>query len=135
MINKDLCDRFILIMKKLNFTQKEYANKLSITESRVSDIKKYRLELSKTIIKKLVLEYKVNYNWLLEGIGEIFYNNVIKEHNDEKEKKIQNLDISLTKNNELEKTLLVIAQTNNTLVENYQIICDKLLKILESSKK
>jgi len=65
-------DRFKEIRENLRFNQSELARSIDANPSIISDIERGEKEPSKKIISSLILNYKINSNWLLTGEGEMF---------------------------------------------------------------
>ena len=60
------------IRKALRLTQKEFAARLGITDSGISRLEKGQNQLTDQLIRAICREYKVNYEDLKNGIGEMF---------------------------------------------------------------
>ena len=60
------------IRKALRLTQKEFAARLGITDSGISRLEKGQNQLTDQLIRAICREYKVNYEYLKNGIGEMF---------------------------------------------------------------
>ena len=60
------------IRKALRLTQKEFAARLGITDSGISRLEKGQNQLTDQLIRAICREYKVNYEYLKNGIGERF---------------------------------------------------------------
>lgn len=56
----------------LNLSQEEFGKIFDITKQYVSSLEKDKLFLNNEKLVKLLLDYKVNINYLLAGIGMIF---------------------------------------------------------------
>lgn len=60
------------IRKALRLTQKEFAARLGITDSGISRLEKGQNQLTDQLILAICREYKVNYEYLKNGVGEMF---------------------------------------------------------------
>jgi transcriptional regulator with XRE-family HTH domain len=65
-------NRIVLLRKTLNLNQTEFANKLSITQTTVSGWDTGKSKITEQNIKLISLTFKVNEEWLCNGIGEMF---------------------------------------------------------------
>ena len=77
----------------LELTQKNFADKLGITNAHISKIEKGKTSPSDALIKLISKEYDVNENWLKFGIGDMF-----KEMEPSNEEIFENLMVASTKN-------------------------------------
>lgn len=87
-----LSDRFIEAMEYLFSTKKvlnssDFAAKVGISASMITEIRKGRSNVGSKAIQNTVLEFNIDGNWLLTGEGSIIkesteQNNMIKEHID-----------------------------------------------------
>ena len=57
---------------ELDLTQVEFGDKLGISGSAVTGWEKGNRTPNESTIKLICKEYKVNYAWLVDGVGEIF---------------------------------------------------------------
>lgn len=71
----DINSRVKEIRKHLDLTMEEFGRKIHLTKSGVSSIEHNRANLSERTINNICREYKVNYSWLTEGVGEMFVSN------------------------------------------------------------
>lgn len=83
-------DRVKEIRNDFKMSQTAFAESLGITRDGVAGYESGRTNLSKTMIKLICHEFKVNENWLINGIGEKYINiqstdsvveSLAKEHN------------------------------------------------------
>ena len=65
-------DRLKNVRKTLHLTQKEFAAKLGITDSGISRLEKGQNKLTDQMIRTICHEYRVSYDYLKFGIGEMF---------------------------------------------------------------
>jgi ribosome-binding protein aMBF1 (putative translation factor) len=69
MAHLDICDRFKLVRLESGLTQKEFAEKLTLTESYIKQIEIRSFTPNIFALKQLHRHFKVNYTWLLDGEG------------------------------------------------------------------
>lgn len=60
------------LRKALHLTQEEFAKKLGITGSGLSNIESGKRSLTEQMIKAICREFNVSYAWLTEGLGDMF---------------------------------------------------------------
>lgn len=66
-------EKFKLLIKALGFTSvKEFAEKLGISQARITDVMREKQKIPEDLLLKLITEYNVNANWLIAGMGDIF---------------------------------------------------------------
>jgi transcriptional regulator with XRE-family HTH domain len=65
-------DRVVLLRKTLNLNQTEFAKKLGLTQTTVSGWGAGKSKITEQNIKLMSLTFKVNKEWLCNGIGEMF---------------------------------------------------------------
>ena len=65
-------DRVSELRKALGLSQEEFGSKLGLVRSAISSYEGGRRNLSEQSIKSICREFNVNYNWLINGIGEMF---------------------------------------------------------------
>lgn len=61
--------RTVRLRNKLN--QKDFAASLNVTPAHISEIELGKNRVSEQLLKLISLEYKVSYDWLLDGSGEM----------------------------------------------------------------
>lgn len=64
--------RVSVLRKILKLTQTEFAKALSIGQQALSMIENGQRDLSEKNIKLICFSYKVSYDWLVNGIGDMF---------------------------------------------------------------
>ncbi len=69
---KDLSKRIAQIQEETGLNGIEFANRLGTSPSYLSDIKNKQKKPSIDVLEKLSEEFKINLDWLLRGIGEMF---------------------------------------------------------------
>lgn len=65
-------ERVLEIRKALDLTMDKFGEKLGVQKSAISKIEKDRVNLSDQMVKLICREYNVNYDWLVDGEGEMF---------------------------------------------------------------
>ena len=80
------------IRKLLNKSQEELAKELNVTKQAISNIENSKSSPSIGLLSKLLIDYDINLNYIISGMGDIFIS---------KEKTYQNLRQSLIKEVEL----------------------------------
>lgn len=96
-------ERVFEIRKTLGLTMDNFGEKLGIKNSAVSKIEKGRVNLSEQTAKAICREYNVNYDYLVNGEGEMFddlpqtiLDELCMQYNlDEVDRKLINMYISL----------------------------------------
>lgn len=68
-------DRFKELREALSLTQQKFADRLDISRNFVAQIEMGNKIPSERTIKDICREFKVNYEWLTEGTGEMFIQN------------------------------------------------------------
>ncbi|SEG05852.1 helix-turn-helix domain-containing protein [Parabacteroides chinchillae] len=66
---------------------KDFATKIGISTSMITEIFKGRSNVGATALQNIVLIFKIDGNWLLAGIGEITQNNAAEQLNSPSEAK------------------------------------------------
>lgn len=67
-----LKDRFKELRESLSLTQQKFADRLDISRNFVAQIEMGNKIPSERTIKDICREFKVNYDWLVNGTGEMF---------------------------------------------------------------
>lgn len=87
-------EKLILMREKLGFNQNEFAEKIELAPQSLSRYEKNKVKPSIEFIEKLTNMFSVNTNWLINGKGEIFINEIESiEHIDYKNEIINNLEL------------------------------------------
>ena len=95
-----MVDRIKAIRKALNMSQDEFANNLGLrSRGKIANIELGKVAPDDTFIKLICTTYKVNYQWIVNGIGEMFYDD------DSDAQAI--VDSLMTGDNEFAKSVLV----------------------------
>ncbi len=90
--------------EELKLTQEQFAESLGISRSNITNIEVGKITLTDRLIKTICSIYKVNEEWLRNGVGDIFINDSdefdmligsLYAENDEFKKKIIKIMLSL----------------------------------------
>lgn len=65
-------ERVLEIRKALGLTMDKFGEKLGVQKSAISKVEKDKVNLSDQMVRAICREYNVNYDWLLDGDGEMF---------------------------------------------------------------
>ena len=68
-------DRIHSLRKGLGISQGEFGSKIGIKKASVSSMEKNKSNPSTQTIKLICIEFNVNYDWLVDGVGDIFIKN------------------------------------------------------------
>ncbi len=72
MIDKqNISDRFKIIRKELKLNQIEFSKQLDVSHQTISQIENAIIAPSLNIVCNIVSKYRISYNWLLDGEGEM----------------------------------------------------------------
>lgn len=71
--------RLPALRELLELSQKEFAERVGITQGALSQLERGRSKLSLDTIRKISLTFNVNCNWLVNGRNDIFLNEAAKE--------------------------------------------------------
>ena len=66
------CERIRNIRKKLNLTLEKFGGKLGVGKTAISNIEKGNRNLTEQMALSICREYNVNYDYLMDGEGEMF---------------------------------------------------------------
>lgn len=66
--------RFKTIRKILNKSQEQLATELNVSKQAISNIENSKSLPSIALLSKLLIDYNVNINFLLSGVGDTFLN-------------------------------------------------------------
>jgi transcriptional regulator with XRE-family HTH domain len=69
---RKLKDRFKELRETLSLTQQKFADRLDISRNFVAQIEMGNKIPSERTIKDICREFKVNYDWLVNGTGDMF---------------------------------------------------------------
>lgn len=65
-------NRVLQIRKSLDLTQDEFAKRLGITGSGLSNIEKEKRALTEQMALSICREFNVSHAWLVDGVGDMF---------------------------------------------------------------
>lgn len=65
-------ERLLKIRKEQNLTQDEFAGKLGLSKNYIWQIEKGERNPSDRTIKDVCRTFRVNYDWLVDGIGDMY---------------------------------------------------------------
>ena len=65
-------DRIHFLRKNLNLSQESFGDKIGIKKASMSAIENNRSNPSNQTVKLICNEFNVSYNWLVDGIGDVF---------------------------------------------------------------
>ena len=72
---KKIASRIKKIRQLLKLSQEELAQKLGVTKQAISNIENEKSLPSIQLLHKLTVDYSVNSNYVIAGVGSIFLNN------------------------------------------------------------
>lgn len=67
-----LKDRLVFLRKRLKLTQKEFAEKLGVSQSYISEVENGQTQPGISLLVSLNLYFNVSVDWLITGQGRIF---------------------------------------------------------------
>ncbi len=70
--NERVCDRIRAVRKTCKITQEEFAAKINVSRSNLSNIEIGRIGITERVISDICNTYGINENWLRTGEGEMF---------------------------------------------------------------
>lgn len=122
-------ERFKLIRKDYLLTQKEFANRLGITNAHISAIEKCKTTPSNALVKLMCKEFGVSYNWLIKGEEPIYYDAIETKLEQMIQDTTNRFNKILTRDNNfirekiipLEKVFIDIIELPNTATEEQKI--------------
>jgi len=79
----DLQTRILDVMKAFGRNQSQFAKDLGVTQSSISQIANGKTSPSVDLLRSISKRYKVAYSWLIEGVGEMTYAQVILGSDDD----------------------------------------------------
>ena len=111
-IHKSISDRISEIRFTLRSSQKEFGDKLGVTDVAISRIERGERNLTEQMAKAICREYNVNHEWLINGIGEMFVSDSFIDN------LILKYDLSDTGANLIKKYLL-LTKSEQEVIEKY----------------
>ncbi|MFN8923819.1 MAG: XRE family transcriptional regulator, partial [Sphingobacteriia bacterium] len=79
MTNQSANERLKYLLQQLALTQKEFADRLGISQGAISQLISGRTALSFDTLQKIGEQYRVNLNWLVSGQGEAFARQAVQQ--------------------------------------------------------
>ncbi len=70
--------RITMLREMLGLSQKDFANNVGISQGALSQLETGKTKISLDSLQKISLAYKANCNWIVNGKGNIFMNEVTK---------------------------------------------------------
>lgn len=134
-MEKNDIERLSTILAESHLTQKEFAEKIGMTQSSISDILNGRVKkLSTKLIIALAREFKLNPDWIRSGIGNKYDNDILTKLNEpesvENQVHQENADIQSDKILKLLQTILdadhIATQDKLLLIENLNLLTNHL---------
>ena len=92
-------ERIKQIRKDLHLTQTEFGQKIGLSRDAMANIEGGRIEIKDIVLKSICREFGANYDWLVNGTGEMF------QDDDSDAQAI--VDSVMTGDNEFAKKILV----------------------------
>lgn len=118
--------RFKELRKCLNLTQTELAESIGVTRGVIANIELGRVPPRTGLLQMIVEKYKVNKDWLIDGVGEMF---VIAMENIEVEQFLAEI---MARQNDLYPTALKLSKLNT---EDLELIDSLLTRLLNEKKE
>lgn len=69
-------ERLKIIRLKLKLTQDDFAKKINVTRSAISNYEKGTRNIMNRVISDICREFNVNQEWIRHGTGEMFIQNI-----------------------------------------------------------
>ena len=66
----DITERIKWVIKQNCLSQEAFAKKIGISRSNIANIETGKVKLTERVAKDICKVYKINYLWLVEGMGE-----------------------------------------------------------------
>jgi len=120
-------ERLKSLRKALGLTQKEFGEKIGVTNFTISDIEKGKLSLTERNQNLICEKFKVNKEWLSNGDGEMFLPELPVDEFSRLLSKIEE-----SKDEYIEKILEIYCQLDDA---GKKIIMDLAISLLENQKK
>lgn len=73
-MDNSIAERVKELRRVKKLSQEAFGEKLGVGKTAISKIEKGERNLTEQMAKAICREYRVNYAWLTEGIGEVFSN-------------------------------------------------------------
>lgn len=117
--------RFKELRKCLNLTQTELAESIGVTRGVIANIELGRVPPRAGLLQMIVEKYKVNKDWLIDGVGEMF---IIAMENIEVEQFLAEI---VSRKNDLYPTALKLSKLNT---EDLELIDSLLTRLLNEKE-
>ena len=117
--------RFKLLRKKLKLSQKEMAKELGIPFTMISKYECGKIKPGTDMLTKIAITYKVNLNWLLLGIGNMFIETQDIEDD--------HFEITKKYNSNFDETSLILEELSRAPITKEFVL--KLIKAKRGDKK
>ena len=117
--------RFKLLRKKLKLSQKEMAKGLGIPFTMISKYECGKIKPGADMLTKIAITYKVNLNWLLLGIGNMFIETQDIEDD--------HFEITKKYNSNFDETSLILEELSRAPITKEFVL--KLIKAKRGDKK
>ena len=121
----DLKLRFKLLRKELNLSQKKMAKELGVPITMISKYECGKIKPGADMLIKIAITYKVNLNWLLLGIGNMFIESQQIENN--------HFEITKKYNSNFDEVSLILDELLKAPITKEFIL--KLIKAKRGDKK
>lgn len=83
--------RFKRIRMNLNLAQDDFGNKIGLSKSAISAVENDKSFVSIEIQRTLFMDYNINLNWLVCGVGEMFNAPKFEQVEDELTQKVEEI--------------------------------------------
>ena len=121
-----ISERFKTVRKQSGMNQKDFAEKLNVTQSVVSDIERGSREPSRSTIITLAEVFNIDLNWLLLGKGS---DPEISQKQINEDPKVQELETEIR---ELKKSIDQLEKENNELSHELLDRMRELLRVRDN---
>ncbi len=121
----DLKLRFKLLRKELNLSQKKMAKELGVPITMISKYECGKIKPGADMLIKIAITYKVNLNWLLLGIGNMFIESQQIEDN--------HFEIAKKYNSNFDEASLILEELSRAPITKEFIL--KLIKAKRGDKE
>ena len=100
------------VRKTLNLTQEEFGEKLCVTKQAISKLENGENKITEQMAKAICREYNVNYEWLVNGTGDMLISDSIIDN------LIAKYELSET-GASLIKNYLLLTKSEQEVIEKY----------------
>jgi transcriptional regulator with XRE-family HTH domain len=137
----EISERLRQVRRKIRLSQKAFGESLGFSQGYMSDIENFRTEPSRNVIDEIINVYNVNKDWLINGAGDIFGEEITKEKETGEnnistpaDSKI-NEDVNLVRLEEKLKDKERLIQTLDSLVKSKDSEIEQLKKSLKRTEE